>query len=80
MAREADTTIGPSIAAPGFAEKVKLLWFAIGREDFLLEQNKQLDSFLTGKSVKHEFILTDGAHRWPVWRKYLAEFAPLIFK
>jgi enterochelin esterase family protein len=77
---EAEKTIGPAIAKPDFAEKVKLLWFAIGREDFLLEGNKTLDAFLTAKNVKHDFILTDGAHRWPVWRKYLADFAPLIFK
>lgn len=77
---EAEKTIGPSIAKPDFAEKVKLLWFAIGRDDFLLEGNKQLDAFLTAKNVKHNYVLTDGAHRWPVWRKYLADFAPLIFR
>lgn len=77
---DAEHTIGPAITAPGFQDKVKLLWFAIGKEDFLLDQNKALDAFLTAKNVKHDFVLTEGAHRWPVWRGYLADFVPLIFK
>jgi enterochelin esterase family protein len=77
---DAEHTVGASVTAPGFGDKVKLLWFAIGKQDFLLDQNKALDAFLTSKNVKHEFVLTEGAHRWPVWRGYLADFAPLIFK
>jgi enterochelin esterase family protein len=77
---DAEHTVGASISSPGFQDKVKLLWFAIGKEDFLLKQNQALDAFLTSKNIKHQFVLTEGAHRWPVWRGYLADFAPLIFQ
>jgi enterochelin esterase family protein len=76
----AEQTIGPAVTAPGFNDKVKLLWFAIGKEDFLLKGNQEMDAFLTGKNVKHQFVLTEGSHRWPVWRHYLVDFVPLIFK
>lgn len=61
-------------------QQLKLLWFACGRDDALIERNKQLDAALTARSVRHEFVTTDGNHSWPVWRKHLAVFAPMIFQ
>ena len=60
--------------------RLKLLWFACGRSDSLIARNKELDSALTAHSIRHEFVPTDGNHSWPVWRKHLALFAPLIFQ
>jgi enterochelin esterase-like enzyme len=77
---DAEKTVGASISSPGFQDKVKILWFAIGKDDFLRKQNEELDAFLTSKNIKHQFVLTEGAHRWPVWRGYLADFAPLCFQ
>jgi enterochelin esterase-like enzyme len=45
----------------------------------LLENNQQLDRLLTRNGIKHEFHETDGNHSWPVWRRYLADFAPRLF-
>jgi enterochelin esterase-like enzyme len=59
--------------------KYKLLWLAIGKDDFLLKTNQQFDELLTAKGIKHTFKLTEGNHSWPVWRRYLVEFAPLLF-
>lgn len=59
--------------------KFKLLWFACGKDDFLLKANQQFDELLTAKGITHTFRLTEGNHSWPVWRRYLAEFAPLLF-
>jgi enterochelin esterase family protein len=55
-------------------------WFATGKEDFLVNiSQKTVDLF-----IKHGFDVvyrkTDGAHTWINWRKYLNEFAPLLFK
>ena len=61
-------------------KKLKLLWIGIGRDDFLLNRNKPFDEALTASGINHTFKVTDGAHQWPVWRKYLAEFAPLVFQ
>jgi len=60
--------------------KLKLLWIACGEKDFLLERNEQIVSTLKGKGVKHEWLLTPGDHSWPVWREYLSQFAPLLFR
>jgi enterochelin esterase family protein len=59
--------------------RLKLLWFACGKDDFLLKQNQQFDELLTVRGIRHTFKLTDGNHSWPVWRRYLAEFLPLLF-
>ncbi len=60
-------------------KNLKLLWFACGTADGLLQNNQQLHEALVKYSVKHEFHPTDGNHSWPVWRRYLADFIPLVF-
>jgi enterochelin esterase family protein len=60
--------------------KLKLLWIACGENDFLLERNLQLTSTLKSHGVRHEWLKTAGDHSWPVWRDYLAEFAPKLFR
>ena len=47
---------------------------------FLLKDNQTLHALLTDKGVKHTYVETAGNHSWPVWRRYLAEFAPLVFQ
>lgn len=59
--------------------KLKLLWIACGKEDFLRERNEGFIAKLKDKGVKHEWQLTEGDHSWPVWRRYLTDFAPLLF-
>ncbi len=66
--------------AAGTNAKLKLLWIACGEKDFLLDRNHQLLATLKARGVNHEWRLTPGDHSWPVWRDYLAEFAPLLFK
>lgn len=60
--------------------QLKLLWFACGKEDFLLKPNQDLAAALRAKNVRHAYVETEGNHSWPVWRRYLADFAPLIFR
>jgi enterochelin esterase family protein len=76
-----ETNSIPSVFADvkGTNKKLKLLWIAIGKDDFLLSRNKPLDEALTASGINHTYKITAGAHQWPVWRKYLAEFAPLVF-
>ncbi len=58
----------------------KLIWIAIGKDDFLLKENKRMIALLKEKSIRHEFLLTEGGHSWPIWRDYLARFVPRLFK
>ena len=59
---------------------LRLFWIAIGKKDFLLQENKELIPMLKKAKIPHQFHLTDGGHSWPIWRDYLARFAPLLFK
>jgi enterochelin esterase-like enzyme len=61
-------------------DKVKLLWIGCGKEDFLLQRNQEFHSWLSEKKIDHTFQLTGGGHDWMVWRKYLAEFLPQLFR
>lgn len=66
--------------APVTNKRLKLLWIACGREDFLLKRNEDFVAALKEAGVRHEWHLTDGNHSWPVWRGYLADLAPLLFR
>lgn len=61
-------------------EGLKLLWISIGGADFLLDENKTFVARLKEAGVRHQWRLTEGGHSWPVWRDYLADFAPLLFR
>jgi enterochelin esterase family protein len=61
-------------------DKLRLLWIACGTEDRLIEVNRKVQNWLTAKGVKHQAVETPGAHTWMVWRRNLAEFAPLLFR
>lgn len=60
----------------------KLYWIGVGVDDMevlykgIQDFRKDLDNI----GMKYEYIETDGGHTWNNWRKYLQEFAQLIFK
>ncbi|MCW5976812.1 MAG: esterase [Bryobacteraceae bacterium] len=58
---------------------LRLLWIGCGKDDFLIEINRKFVARLEEKGIRHTWRLTDGDHSWPVWRRYLAELAPLLF-
>lgn len=66
--------------AEGFNDRTRLLWIRIGKDDFLLEDNRTFIESLKGAGVRFEYVETDGAHMWGVWRQYLADFLPRLFK
>jgi enterochelin esterase family protein len=65
---------------PKLKKGLKLVWFATGKEDFLLKNSQTTVEMLK----KHQFDVTyketSGAHTWINWREYLNEFAPLLFQ
>lgn len=60
--------------------KLRLLWIGCGSEDGAFAASKGLSEFLTSNHVKHTFRETAGAHTWMVWRRYLNEISPLLFR
>ena len=59
---------------------LNLLWIACGKDDFLLKENKRFVADLRDADINHQWLLTKGNHSWPIWRGYLADFAPLLFR
>lgn len=83
---------GGAPQGPGFEEQhkqvlddanlkqgLKLVWFATGKDDFLVETSRATVAMLK----KHQFDVvyqeTEGAHTWINWRHYLQDFAPRLF-
>ncbi len=67
-------------AAPDVNKDLKLFWIACGRKDFLFQRNNEFTALLKDKGIRYEYVETEGDHSWPVWRRYLAEFAPKLFR
>ena len=61
-------------------QSLKLLWIGCGRSDFLLQQNQNLLKRLKADNINHVAHITEGSHEWRLWRRYLNEFVPLLFK
>jgi enterochelin esterase family protein len=59
---------------------LKLLWFATGKEDFLIARTKETVELLKKHDFKPAFQETTGGHTWINWQKYLNEFAPQLFR
>jgi len=59
---------------------LKLLWFATGREDFLIGTTKATVELFRKHGFDVVFKESDGAHTWINWRNYLNEFAPQLFQ
>jgi enterochelin esterase-like enzyme len=59
---------------------LKLLWFATGSEDFLVQTTKDTVEMLKKHGFSPVYKETGGGHTWTNWREYLNEFAPQLFR
>ena len=60
--------------------KLKVFWFACGKADSLFDRSQKFSEMLDKHQIKHTFRPSEGAHVFKVWRSYLGEFTPLLFK
>ncbi len=60
-------------------EGLKVLWFATGTDDFLMQSTKGTIEALKKHGFKPVFKESPGGHTWINWRNYLNEFAPMLF-
>ena len=69
-------------AAAAFNERTRLLWIATGNEDYDVgvKRNRDFVERLKEAGVRHVSIESEGMHMWSVWRRYLADFMPLLFR
>jgi enterochelin esterase-like enzyme len=66
-----------AVAAKG---GLKTLWFATGKDDFLVQRSKDSVALLKKNELNAEYKETEGGHTWICWQQYLNEFAPMLFK
>ena len=59
---------------------LKVLWFATGSDDFLMQSTKSTIEAFKKHGFKPVFKETSGGHSWINWRNYLNEFAPMLFQ
>jgi enterochelin esterase family protein len=61
------------------AKQLKLVYYAIGREDFLYSSAAPTRQMFDQYGIKYTFHESGGGHTWMNWRDYLADFAPRLF-
>jgi len=61
-------------------KQIDLLWIACGKDDTAMKGAKTLHLALEQAGIEHTFLETEGAHHWRVWRRYLRDLSPLLFK
>ncbi len=63
-----------------FEKKPALYWIAIGKTDFLYEENVKFRRLLDENGYRYIYYESEEGHIWKNWRIYLSEFAPMLFK
>lgn len=76
----ADSVRAALDASAATMARLRLFWVPIGRDDFLLPKLEPFVSQLKTAGLAPEWQVTDGDHSWPVWRGYLAELLPRLFR
>ncbi|MCL6250764.1 alpha/beta hydrolase-fold protein [Altererythrobacter sp. KTW20L] len=61
------------------AAELDLVYYAMGTDDFLYGTVAPTRAMLDEYGVDHVYNETGGGHTWINWRRYLADFLPLLF-
>jgi len=62
------------------AKALKLLYYAIGKDDFLYGTSAPTRGIFDTYGIKYIYNESGGGHTWINWRLYLADFVPRLFK
>lgn len=62
------------------ARDLELVYYAIGSEDPFSGVLPATRAMLDKYGIEYTFHQSDGGHTWINWRRYLNEFAPLLFR
>ena len=65
---------------PALKKGLNVLWFATGKDDFLLPTTKVTVQMLSDHGFTPVMKESGGGHTWLNWRDYLNEFAPKLFQ
>jgi len=62
------------------AEELDLVYYAMGKDDFLYNTVAPTRGMLDKYGIDHVYNESGGGHTWINWRRYLADFAPRLFR
>jgi len=61
-------------------KQLKVFQVMCGKTDFLYKSAVALHETLDKGGIRHTWVESAGGHIWPNWRRYLRDFAPLLFR
>lgn len=61
------------------ARDMKLVYYAMGKDDFLYGTVAPTRAMLDRQKIRHVYSETGGGHTWINWRRYLADLLPRLF-
>jgi enterochelin esterase-like enzyme len=62
------------------AKDLDLVYYAMGKDDFLYNTVAPTRAMLDKYGIEHVYHESGGGHTWINWRRYLADFAPRLFR
>lgn len=62
------------------AAQDRLVYYAIGKDDFLYASVAPTRAVLDRAGIKYIYRETEGGHTWVNWRRYLEDFLPRLFQ
>jgi len=66
--------IHPPVTRPELFRHVKVIYFAVGRQDPALANIQRMSDQLQQLSIANELHVSSGGHTWFNWRRYLGDF------
>lgn len=78
--RIAEYTTENAAALTQASKQMRLVYFAIGKEDFLYASAKPTREVFDRFGIRYVYHESEGGHTWINWRDYLADFAPRLFQ
>ncbi len=76
---EPEKNLAAALNDPHTNDRLRLFWHQIGKDDYLLPQQKEFEEVLKKHDIRRQFTVTGGDHSWPVWRNYLEDLLPVLF-
>jgi enterochelin esterase family protein len=61
------------------AKDLKLVYYAIGKDDFLYNTSAPTRGMLDHQGIRYVYNESGGGHTWINWRRYLDDFLPRLF-
>jgi len=62
------------------ARDLDLVYYAIGKDDFLYGTSAPTRAIFDKYGIRYTYNESGGGHTWINWRRYLADFAPRLFR